>query len=148
MRLTITFAGAIADQQRFLDGARVYTVEAEDQPATGWRLSLALRRPMVTERVEEGDLTLVEPGGGELSATLVEGTAAEIADEDGVVNAARIDLRFEVSGGEGGFAGAAGSVRVHGTISGEGEGAGVTYEGEGALLTADLEVEGASGVWT
>lgn len=147
LRESVNFAGAIADRQGYLDGARVYTIEGEGQPATGWRLALTVRWPIASERVEEGDLSLVEPGGAELTASLVTGAAAEITDEDGNVNAARLDLRFEVTGGEGGFAGATGTVRVHGTVAGEGEGTGGSFEGEGILLTAELDITGEGDVW-
>lgn len=147
LRIQISFAGVIAERQSFLDGARQFTIEAEDQPPMGWRMTLALRWPLETEQVEEGDLTLIDPTGAELSGSLIEGHAAEITDEDGNVNAARVDLRYEVTGGEGGYANAAGSVHVYGTIAGEGEGTGGSFEGEGALLTAELDIEGEGDVW-
>jgi hypothetical protein len=147
LRMQINFAGVIAERQSFLDGARQFTIEAEDQPSLGWRMTLAVRWPLESERVEEGDLTLTDPSGSELSGSLMEGSAAEITDEDGNVNAARVDLQYEVSGGEGGYANATGRVRVHGTIAGEGEGTGGTFEGEGALLTAELDVDNEGDVW-
>jgi hypothetical protein len=147
LRMQINFVGVITDRQSFLDGARQFMIEAEDQPATGWQMALAMRWPLETEQVEEGDLTLRDPSGAELTGSLMEGRASEFTDEDGNVNAVRVDLRFEVTGGEGGYAGASGSVRVHGTIAGEGEGTGGTYEGEGALLTAELDIQGEGDVW-
>jgi hypothetical protein len=148
VHLSINVAAVITDRQSFLDGARLYTIEGEAQPATGWRMSLSLRWPMATERIEEADLALIEPGGAELSAALASGTAEEITDEDGVVGAVRLDLRFEARGGTAGFTDASGSVHVRGTIAGEGEATGGTFEGEGALLTVDLDIQGESGVWS
>lgn len=147
LRMQINFAGVIAERQSFLDGARQFTIEGEDQPSVGWRMTLALRWPLETEQVEEGDLMLIDPSGAELSGSLMQGDAAEITDEDGNVNAARVDLHFDVSGGDGGYANAAGRVRVHGTIAGEGQGTGGSFEGEGALLTAELEIDGEGDVW-
>lgn len=141
------FAGAIADRQSFLDGARQFTIEGEDQPPTGWRLSLAFRWPVQSEVVTEGDLTLTEPRGSVLLGTLSAGTAAEITDADGTVNAGQFDLTFDVTGGEGGFAEASGSVHVIGTLAGEGEGTGGSYEGEGVLLTVEMSIDGAEGIW-
>lgn len=141
--LTINFAGVIADHQRFLDGARSYTIEAENQPATGWRMALSFRWDVEDDAVDEGDLTLVDPVGAELYGTLTAGTAAEITDAGGDANAAQLDLTFEVTGGEGGYASAAGTVSVTGTIAGEGPGTGGSFEGEGALLTARISVSGA-----
>jgi hypothetical protein len=147
LRVKVNFAGVITDRQSFLDGGRVYTIEAEDQPSIGWRMMLTMRWPMESGEVEEGDLSVTEPGGAELLGTLAGGTAEEITDEDGNPNAARLDLRFDVTGGEAGFAGASGSVLVHGTIAGEGEGTGGSFEGEGALLTAELDIDGEGDVW-
>ncbi len=142
---TINFAGAVTDRQSFLDGGRLFTIEAEEQPSAGWRLAMTFRWPVTSEAVDEGELTLVDPIGAELYATLTGGTAAEITDEEGNVGAGQIDLTFDVTGGEGGYAEATGTVSVTGTIAGEGEGTGGSMEGEpgeGALLTAQLAVEG------
>ena len=148
--VTINFSGAVTDRQSFLDGGRTSAIEAEDQPSAGWRMGLNLRWPVETEEVNEGDLTLVDPLGAELYATLTAGTVAEITDEEGNADAAQIDLRFEVTGGDGGYAGAAGAVHVTGTLAGQGAGTGGSFEGEAgevALLTAEIAVEGAGEVW-
>ncbi|MBI2761653.1 MAG: hypothetical protein HYX51_09540 [Chloroflexi bacterium] len=142
LQLTVNFAAAIVEQETLLNGARIYTLEGEDQPSTGRRLNLTFRWPVQSQSVDEGDITLADPTGAVINGVLVEGTAEEITDADGSVNAARIDLRFEVNGGDGTYASAEGSVRVSGTIAGEGAGTGGAYEGEGALLTADLVLEG------
>lgn len=136
------FVGVIVDRQSFLDGARHLTIEGEDRPPTGWQLSLSFRWSVQSEVVTEGDLSLTEPDGGELQASLATGRASEVTDEEGNVNAAQIDLTFMVSGGEGRFANAAGDLRLTGTIAGQGEGTGGAYEGEGVLLTMEWRVEG------
>jgi hypothetical protein len=147
----INFAGVIADRQSFLDGARSFTIEAEDRPAIGWRMTLSFRWSPEEdgERVEEGDLTLTDPRGNELYGSLSRGTAAEITDEEGGVAATHLDLTFVVTGGEGAYAAATGTVAVSGTIAGEGPGTGGSLEGEGALLTARLAIAGedAAAAW-
>lgn len=140
--LDVNFAAVIVDRQGFLDGGRTYVLEGEGQPSQGWRIMCSVRWPMTSEQVREGDLMLVMPGGDELYGTLQSGTAAEITDDDGLVAAARLDLRFAITAGEGTLAAATGAALVTGTIAGEGEGTGGTFEGEGALLTVHLELEG------
>jgi hypothetical protein len=142
LQLAINFAAVIVEQETMLNGARTYTMEGEDQPSAGWRLTLTFRWPVQSESVDEGDLTLTDPTGAVISGGLAEGTAEEITDADGSVNAARIDLHFEFSGGDGAYASATGSARVSGTLAGQGEGTGGTYEGEGALLTAEIALDG------
>ena len=144
-RFSINFSGAITDRESLLNGSRTYRIEAEDQPNAGWRLAMSFRWPVESEAVDEGDLTLVDPVGAELYGTLSGGTAAEITDQDGTAEAGQIDLQFDVTGGEGGYAAATGLIRVHGTIAGEGGGTGGSFEGEpgeAALLTVDLDVQG------
>jgi hypothetical protein len=142
--LTIPFAGVITDRQSFLDGARVFTIEAEDQPSTGRRLTFSFRWPINREAVEEGDLSYLDASGAELFASLADGTAAEITDEHGEVNAGEIDLHFDVTGGEGSLANATGRASVTGTIAGQGAGTGGSFEGEGVLLTLQLSLSGVS----
>ena len=149
-QVTVNFSGAVTDRQGFLDGARVFRIEAEDQPSTGWRLALSFRWPVETESVDEGEITMTDPLGGEFFGTLAEGSAAEITDEDGVPAAAQLDLRFEVTGGEGGYSDASGAVRVNGTLAGQGSGTGGSFEGdpgEAALLTAEIAVESEGVTW-
>lgn len=139
---SINFAGVITDRQSFLDTAREWTIEGDDQPPTGRRLLLSVRWTAASDRAEEGDLTLVDPPAGELYATLTSGTVVEVTDQDGEVAAAQLDLTFEVTGGDGSFAGVTGSVTLTGTIAGDGEGSGGSFEGGGALLTLRLSLEG------
>lgn len=141
--LEINFAAVIVERQGYLDGGRLFVLEGEDQPAQGWRLSFSMRWPVATERVEEGDVTLSTPVGDELYGSLRAGTAAEITDEDGVVGAARLDLLYDVTGSEGAFGDAGGTVQLTGTLAGEGAGSGGSFAGEGALLTVRLELAGA-----
>ena len=150
--LTVHFDGAVVDRQSFLDGARTFTIEAEDKPSTGWRMNLSFHWDVEHESVDEGDLALVDPVGAELFAALAEGSAAEITDAEGNAGAAQIDLRFQVSGGEGGYVGATGTVRITGTLAGQGAGTGGSFEGEpgeAAMLTAEIAVEGgeSGAVW-
>lgn len=142
---SINFAGVVVDRQSFLDGARTFTIEAESQPATGWRLTLSFHWDVEGEAVDEGDLTLVDPIGAELYATLTRGTAAEITDAEGDVGAAQLDLTFDVTGGEGGYVSAAGAVSVTGTLAGQGSGTGGSMEGaplEVAQITVQIDVDG------
>jgi hypothetical protein len=141
--LSVNFAGVIVDRQSFLDGSRVFTIEAEDRPSQGWRLMLTFRWPVVSEDVDEGDLTLVVPDGGEIYGTLAGGTATEITNEVEESTAARFDLDFAVSGGDGPYEQVSGRLRVTGTIAGEGVGTGGSLEGEGALITVEMWLEGA-----
>lgn len=141
------FTAVIADRQSFLDGGRQFTMEGEDQPPTGWRVMLSFRWPVQSEAVTEGDLTLVEPRGAALQGSLSAGRASEITDEEGNVNAGQFDFTFDVTGGEGGFQRATGTVHVTGTLAGQGEGTGGSFEGEGVLLTVEYTIEGAEGIW-
>ncbi|MFN8559840.1 MAG: hypothetical protein U0531_21650 [Dehalococcoidia bacterium] len=148
-QFSLNFSGVIVDRQSFLDGARSFVIEAEDQPALGWRLTLSFRWPVEEGgAVDEGDITLVDPSGAELYAAVRDGQADEITNEDGDVGAARFDLRAEVTGGEGGLARASGHIGVEGTIAGQGSGAGGSYEGEGVILTATIDVDGADALWS
>lgn len=140
--LSINFAGVVVERQSFLDGSRVFTIEGADQPALGWRVSLTFRWPVASEAVDEGDLTLVLPDGGEIYGSLSGGTAAEITDEMGEANAARFDLDFTVTGGEGAYDLASGRLRMTGTIAGEGAASDGALEGEGVLMTVDMWLEG------
>lgn len=140
--LSVNFTGVIVDRQSFLDGSRVFTIDAEGQPSLGWRLTLTFRWPVVSEDVDEGDLTLFVPDGGEIYGTLAGGTAAEITDEMGESAAARFDLDFAVSGGDGLYEQASGRLWVTGTITGEGTGTGGSLEGEGVLMTVEMWLEG------
>jgi hypothetical protein len=141
--LNVTFVGAIVERQSFLDGSRVFTIEGEDQPSLGWRVSLTFRWPVAAEDVDEGDLTLVLPDGGEIYGSLTGGTAAEVTDELGETNAARFELDFGVTGGDGPYARVSGRLHVRGTIAGEGAGTAGSFEGEGVLLTVEMWLEGA-----
>ena len=148
--MSVNFSGVISERQSFLDGARTLTIDAEDQSSLGWRLSFSFRRPRGTEAVDEGELALVDPLGAELIGTLNSGTAAEATDEDGVVEAEQLDLLFDVTYGEGGYAAASGTLRVTGTIAGQGSGTGGSFEGaagEGIMLTVEMDVSGAGAVW-
>ncbi len=140
--LSVNFAGVIVERQSFLDGSRVFTIEGEDQPSLGWRISLTFRWPVASETVDEGDLTLIVPDGGEMYGSLEGGTAAEITDELGEANAARFDLDFATAGGEGPYESVSGRLRVTGTIAGEGAGTGGSLEGEGVLMTVEMWLEG------
>lgn len=142
--ISINFAAIIADRQSFLDGARSFTLDGEDQPSTGRRLSMSIRWPVQGEEVDEGDLTIIEGTGDELYGTLSGGRASEVTDQDGNVGAANLDLLFDITGGEGQFSGATGTVRLAGTIAGEGDAAGGTYSGEGAILTAEISMAGSA----
>jgi hypothetical protein len=141
--LSVNFVGAIVERQSFLDGSRVFTIEGEDQPSVGWRVSFTFRWPVATEDVDEGDLTLVLPDNGEIYGSLTGGTAAEVTDELGETNAARFELDFGVTGGDGPYERVSGRLRVTGTIAGEEAGTDTPLEGEGVLLTVEMWLEGA-----
>lgn len=143
--LSINFTGVVTDRESLLNGRRNWVIEGEQQPSSGWRLSLSFQWPVQTEHVDEGDLTLIDPVDAELYAALTGGRASEVTDEEGNVNAGNIDLAFEVTGGEGGYADATGTARVTGTIAGEGPGSGGSYaseDGRGVILTVELAIEG------
>jgi hypothetical protein len=141
--LSVDFAGLIVDRQSFLDGSRIFTIEGEDQPSVGWRLSLTFRWPVASEDVDEGDLTLVLPDGGEIYGSLIGGRAAEITEELGDTNAARFDLDFGVTGGDGPYERVSGRLHVTGAIAGGGVGADIPLADEGVLLTVEMWLEGA-----
>ncbi len=143
---SINLTGALTDRESLVNGSRTYRVEGEDNSGAGWRLVMSFRWPVQSEAVDEGDVTVVDPAGGELYGTLSDGTAAELTDQDGEVEAARIDLQFDVTGGDGSYASASGRIHVTGTIAGQGGGTGGSFEGEpgeASMLTADLDIEGA-----
>jgi hypothetical protein len=126
----IELAGAVVDEQAFLDGTREITVAAggtREGPAAPWELTLTFRRPKEPDAVlNEGDLTLTGPDGAAIYATLRSGSAAPGFDEDTGDELVRLDLSFEVGSAEGAAADVA-AVRLHGTLT-----------GQNARLTAEL----------
>jgi hypothetical protein len=118
----LAFEGAVVDQQTFLDGTREFTVDAASEASDGapWELTLTFRWPKEEDaQLNEGDLTLTAPDGGALYATLRSGTAESVIDDETDAEVTQVDLRFGVGSGEGAYAGAAGEVRLFGTLAGE-----------------------------
>ena len=133
--ITLEFAGAVVDEQAYLDGTREYAIEAESEgsadAAAPWRLTLTFRWPKEEDAaLEEGDLTLIDPTGSDLYAALRAGTAASVFDEETGAEAVQLDLRFEVNSGEGSLAAGSGVVHLAGTL-----------RVDEARLTARLSVE-------
>ena len=121
MQQTIEFTGEVVEEQAFLDGTREFTIEAEEVGAAGdaaWHLSLTFRWPKETEiGLEEGELSATR-GGDALYATLGEGTAETVFDEDAADEVVRFSLTFEASSGEAAFAGVTGTAHLSGEIAG------------------------------
>lgn len=108
----VEFDGVIIEQQTFLDGMREITVDAAavDGP---WRMTVMVRWPQAAEAgPDEGDLTLVGPGGDELNASLRQGRIELDVDDDTGDEVIRFDLTFQAGAGER-------TVRLRGTLTGE-----------------------------
>jgi hypothetical protein len=132
----INFEGSSAVEPEG-SGGRLVSLQGSGGPPEStdqWQLSLQ-SRPESAER-RRAALAIVGPLGDRINA-LSDGEALDaITDASGSVEGNRVDLRFNVTGGTGGFAGASGDVRLHGTLL-----------PQGFFLTADLDLEVRDGAW-
>jgi hypothetical protein len=115
----VVFEAAVLDQEAYLDGVREYTIEGASAPGHGdWRLTLTFRRPKEPdEPLDEADLTLSSSDDDHLFATLGDGRAtAALDDETG--ETIELAIEFNISAGEGRYAGASGTVTLTGEVTG------------------------------
>jgi hypothetical protein len=117
------FTGEVIDQQTFLDGTREFTIEAQSDTMPGgagaWLLTLSFRwLAEIDATVEEGDLSLTGPDGAGVFATLTEGAAETIYDEDSAEDVTQLHLTAEVRSGEGRLTDWTGTILVSGRITG------------------------------
>ena len=115
----VEFAAEVTDEQRLLSGARLVALEGEGVTSGEvWTLVLSFVQPKEAEApFEEGDLTLSGPAG-ELFAGLIQGWSKPEFDERSGAEQETLSLRLGIEGGEGAFAGARGTVRLLGALSG------------------------------
>jgi hypothetical protein len=117
------FVGDVVDQQTFLDGTREFTIEAQSDSGAGdtgeWLLTLSFRwLAEIDSTVEEGDLSLTGPDGAGVYATLTEGAAEMLYDEDNAEDITTLRLTAEVRSGEGQYADWTGTIRLSGRLTG------------------------------
>lgn len=119
--MRLSFDGAVVDRQSYLDGTRELAIEgeaAQQGPAEPWLLTLTLRWPK-DEAPDEGDLAITGPDSAALYGGLESGTVDEALDDAGD-SVLELALTFTIASAEGSFGGLSGTVRVTGTIVGDG----------------------------
>ena len=118
---SLTFEGSVVDSAAYLDGTREFVIEAESSDGTAepWRLTVSFRWPKEHDTpLNEGDLTLSAPDGGEIVAGLQSGTAGEELDEDTGGESIQLALVYCAMSGEGSLADVT-IVSVTGVLTGE-----------------------------
>jgi len=118
----LEFECELTEEQALLDGTREVLIEGaaqvDDDPVP-WLLSLGCRRPKEDAKpLDEGDLSLTAPDGAVLFATLDTGTITEAFSDEVADTATVLNLRFNVSSGEGRYTTALGNVVVRGVLAG------------------------------
>ena len=117
MNLDLAFAGDIVERQELLNGAQTVTLEGATadglwtlSAVVGWNIGLR-------ENTGEGDITLARSDGAEIYGTLARGDVIEADETDDATH--RLRLEYDVDGGAGEFASAAGSIVAEGSLSEE-----------------------------
>ncbi|MGI8553302.1 MAG: hypothetical protein ACR2PL_21325 [Dehalococcoidia bacterium] len=112
---TLDIACQISEDQRLLNGSRVLELEGT---AGGYSLTLALVQPKEPEApIVEGDLSLTG-SEGELFASIESGRISAVVDDISGIELEALDLRLQIEGGEGAYAGTQGTVRLLGVLAG------------------------------
>jgi hypothetical protein len=115
MELQIEFTGDVVDRQELLNGTQSVDIEAAD--ASGeWSLSgsFSWNRGLI-DFAGEGDLTLTRHDGAEIFGTLTRALLTDAAEGDVDAQSA-FTIDYEIDGGTGAFAGAAGSAHAQGVL--------------------------------
>jgi len=117
MELTIEISGDVVERQELLNGTQVLSLEGASADGV-WTMSGSLSWNIgLRESSGEGDLTLSHADGAEIFATLMRAEVRvvgerEIEDADHTMR-----LEYEIDGGTGEFASAAGAASAEGTLS-------------------------------
>ncbi len=120
-------------------GGRIIGLSGSGEPPEStdqWQLTLRAPARGRESAAQATTLAIVSPLGDRIDAVLARESVDPITDGTGIAEGDALDLRFAVAGGTGGFDGATGSIRLHGTLL-----------PQGFLLTADLDVEAADAAW-
>ncbi len=128
--IEIDFAGEIVERQELLNGTETVSLEGESGDGR-WAMSgLVTWNIGLVSNAGEGDITLSRDDGGEIFGTLVRGDVVDAAD--GQDDAAHtMKLEYEIDGGAGAFASAAGTCEAVGSL------AAATFRGRWTLRLAD-----------
>ena len=104
MELTLDINGAVVERSELLNGTLTVTLEGATADG-GWTFDgiVSWSRGLI-DYPGEGDITLVS-ADDQIFGTLVGATLRSGADDP----LERLDLRYEIDGGEGGYEGASGS---------------------------------------
>ena len=117
MRLDIQFRGDVVERQELLNGTETVTIDGssvDSASGDGWTIVCSFSWNLgILEHPSEGDLTLSDGMGNELFCSL----ATTRVRETDLGHA--FDLGFEIDGGAGRFADAAGEVALAGTLTGD-----------------------------
>ncbi len=117
MDLELAFTGDIVERQELLNGAETATLEGATADGA-WTLSAVVTWNIGLEaNTGEGDITLARVDGAEIYGTLASGDVAEAAEADDASHNVR--LEYDVDGGAGDFALAAGRITAEGTLTGD-----------------------------
>jgi hypothetical protein len=118
MELRIDVAGEVVERQELLNGTQSVTLEGTSADG-GWTATAALSWNLgLVDFAGEGDLTLVRRDGTEIFATLTAARVAEPTADDPDADHA-FAASYDIDGGAGRFAEAAGSAEAAGTLAGD-----------------------------
>lgn len=118
MELRIEITGEVVERQELLNGTQSITIEGADA-ANEWTIVGAMSWNLgLVDHAGEGDLTLTRADGAEIFATLAR---ADVVDTQEAAEDADHTFRllYEIDGGAGAFADAAGSASAEGLLAGD-----------------------------
>jgi hypothetical protein len=116
VEIAIDVAGEVVERQELLNGTETVSLEGESEDGR-WAMSgLVTWNIGLVSSAGEGDITLLRDDGGEIFATLVRGDIVDAADgQDDAAHTMR--LEYEIDGGTGAFASAAGTCDAVGLLA-------------------------------
>ena len=132
VEIEIDFAGEIVERQELLNGTETVSLEGESGDGRWTMSGLVAWNIGLVSNAGEGDITFTRDDGAEIFGTLVRGDVVEVSGEDEADHAMR--LEYEIDGGAGAFASAAGPCDAVGSL------AAATFRGRWTLRL----VEGAA----
>lgn len=130
MEIAIDFSGDIVERQELLNGTETVSLEAESGDGRWAMSALVTWNIGLVSNAGEGDIALLQDDGGEIFGTLVRGDIVDAADgQDDATHTMK--LEYEIDGGTGAFASAAGTCEAVGSL------AAATFRGRWTLRLAD-----------
>jgi hypothetical protein len=116
MELRIEFTGDVVDRQELLNGTQSVDIEGSDSSGE-WSLSGSFSWNLgLIDFAGEGDLTLTRRDGAEVFGTLTRALLTDAGEGDADAQSA-FAIDYEIDGGSGAFADAAGAAHAEGVLS-------------------------------